>query len=187
MSQPCVDPVRDEHVAFLALHLHQMIEITARLHHGHRPGRLPRDNHAESETHPERVWRDRIALGGRKEKRVQHAFEESERVSDIVRAPVLGEEEGGNRGGGGVVCRGDIVFEKVEDSECEQEKRWTPRRGLFLKGKDYAAEGDAEGGTEEERPQRDGGGGFGIWARGLGVGRRRLDLTPVRLAVCVSM
>lgn len=79
---------------------------------------------------------------------MQHAFEESERVGDVVRAPVLREEEGRNRCGRGVVRRSDIVFEKVEESECEQEKRRTPSRGLFLKGKDYAAEGDAEGGTE---------------------------------------
>lgn len=59
---------------------------------------------------------------------MQHAFEKSERVSDIVRAPVLGEEEGGNRCGPGIVHRGDIIFEKMKDSECEQEKRQTPER-----------------------------------------------------------
>lgn len=171
MSQPCVDPVRHEHMAIFAFHLYQMIEIAARLHHCHRSGRLSRDNHAEAEADPQHVQRDQVALGRRKEIRVQHAFEKSERVGDIVRAPVLGEEEGGDRGGRGIVQGGDKVFEKVEDSECEQEKRRTPERGLFLKGKECSEEGDAEASAEEESAQRDGGGGFGVWARDRRLGR----------------
>lgn len=70
VSQPCVDPVRHENVAFFALHLYQMIEVAARLHHCQRPSRLSRANHAEAEANPERVQRDCIARGRRKEIRV---------------------------------------------------------------------------------------------------------------------
>lgn len=171
MSQPCVDPVRHEHMVFFALHLYQMIKIAARLHHCHRPSRLSRDNHAEAEADPEHVQRDHIALGRRKEIRVQRAFEKSERVGDVVCAPVLREEEGGNRGGRRVVHCGDIVLEKVENSECKQEKRQTPERGLFLKGKKYAGEGNAEASAEEERAQRNGGRGFRVWACDLALSR----------------
>lgn len=171
-------------MAFFALHLYQMIEIAARLHHCHRPSRLSRDNHAEAKADPEHVQRDHIALGRREKIRVQHAFEKSERVGDVVRAPVLGEEEGGNRGGRGVVHCSDIVLEKVENSECKQEKRRTPERGLFLKGKKYAGEGDAEAGAEEERAQRNGHGGFGVWAWDLALSRRRLGFT-IGMTVCM--
>lgn len=92
-------------------------------------------------------------------------------MGGVVRAPVLGEEEGRNRCGPGIVCRGDIVFEKVEDSECEQEERRAPERGLLLKGKENAGQGDAEGETEEEGAQRNGGGGFRVWTRDLGWSR----------------
>lgn len=154
MSQPGIDAVRHEHMALFALDLDQMIKITTRLDHCHGPGRLSRGNHAEAETEPERVQRDQIGRGRRgKEIHVQHAFEKGERVGDIVRASVLGQEEGGHRCRRGIVHRGDVILEEMEHGECEQEEWRTPERGLPLQGNEYAAERDAGGGTEDEGAQ----------------------------------
>ena len=57
MSQPGIDAVRDEHMPFFPLHLHQMIEITARLHHRHSPRGLTDRDHAEPNNQPERAQR----------------------------------------------------------------------------------------------------------------------------------
>lgn len=130
MPQPGIDAVRDELVARVLLHLHRMIEVTPRLRHRHRPGALAHDDHRHPQRDEDRLAPRESEPGPVRGKEVgQQTLEDGGRVRDVVRAPVLAQQEGGHGGVPRVVgcCR--PVFEEVEERECAEEEGEAPKRG----------------------------------------------------------
>ena len=128
MSQISVDAPRHELVPVLLLHLHRVVEITARLRHGECARALADGDHHESNNkngrgvrfglgeYTLRPRRRRRRRGSRGEEKIGgDAFEQGGRVRDVVCAAVLAEEEGGDGGVAGVVGGCGPVFEEVEE------------------------------------------------------------------------
>ena len=148
-----------------------MIEITPRLRHRHRARGLAHDDHGQSQRDERRLPARESEPGHIREEEVgEQAFEHGGGVRDVVGAPVLAEQEGGDGGEAGVVgCRGP-VFEEVEEGERAEEEGDAPEGGGG--GVEEEVEGEeessAEGEAQEEGAEGDAGEGFG----GLGeVGR----------------
>ncbi len=107
-----------------------MIEITPRLRHRHRPRGLAHDDHGQSQRYERRLAARESEPGHVGEEQVgEQALEHGGRVRDVVGAPVLTEQEGGDGGEAGVVgcCR--PVFEEVEERERAEEEGNAPERG----------------------------------------------------------
>ena len=117
----------------------------------------------------------------------QHAFVESERVSDVVRAPVLGQEEGGNGGSRGIVGGRGVVFQEVEEGEREHKKWRAPEGGLYQKSEDGTGKGNAEGDAEDEGTQGNGGEGFGVRGRRFAPWRYGIKRYTYGMTICISV
>ena len=93
-------------------------------------------------------------------------------MRDVVSFPVLGEEESVYARCCGVVARGGIVFEEVEEGEGGEEVGEAPVGGVGGGGEVEGEEdGGAEGEAEEEGVERYcGGGGVGVGFGGGGGG-----------------
>lgn len=169
MPQPGIDPVRDELMPRVLLHLHRMIEVTPRLRHRHRPRALAHDDHRHSQRDENRLPPREPEPGRVREKEVgQQTFEDGGRVRDVVCPPVLAQQEGGDGGVPRVVgcCR--PVLEEVEQRERAEEEGEAPERGGAgqeeVQGEERRC---AEGEAQEEGAQGDAGEGFrGVWEVG---------------------
>ena len=113
--------------------LHDMVEVRPRLRHRRSPDRLPHDHESQPQGHP----RGRIRLGKemlkyRKERlKMQETFEKSAKVCDVVGTSIV-QQESREGGGGGVVPRGDVEFQAVEDGKCGEKKREAPERAVLV-------------------------------------------------------
>ena len=93
-------------------------------------------------------------------------------MRDVIGLPILGEKESADACSGGVVARGGVVFEEVEEGEGGEEVGKAPVGGVGCDGEVQGEEdGGAKGEAEEEGVERYcGGGGVGVGFRGGGGG-----------------
>lgn len=105
--------------------LHDVVERCASLGHGERADCLAADEEQEGGGEEEGgdLWGE---SEGREERVVQDAFEGCGSVGHGVCGAVLGEEEGGDARGGGVVVRCGPELEEVEGGEGGEEEGKPP-------------------------------------------------------------
>ena len=68
-------------------------------------------------------------------------------MCNIIRPPVLAQEEGPDIGNGGVVPCRDVVLEEVKQRECSEEEGDAPERGGRGGEEDGGESGEAECGA----------------------------------------
>ncbi len=103
---------------------------------------------------------------------MHETLQKRHRVCDVISLPVLGEEESIYACSGGVVARGGVVFEEVEEGDGGEEVGEAPVGGVSCGGEVKGEQdGGAEGEAEEEGVERyRGRGGVGIRFRSGGGG-----------------
>lgn len=96
----------------------------------------------------------------------EEEFGEGGRVGDVIRGAVLGEQEGGDVCGAGVVVGGGPEFEEVEEGEDGEKEGGGPEVGVGGCGCEEEVQGEREGededGAEEEGAYGDAGEGFAV-------------------------
>ncbi|KHN99672.1 uncharacterized protein MAM_02525 [Metarhizium album ARSEF 1941] len=167
----------DERMRIRLPRLHRVVEALARGQHGHAPHHLPSHDHHQAREHQGRAQPRRGPVPARKHGVGQHAFHTGYRVGDGVRGPICREQEGVDRGLGGVGRGGGPELEEVERGQGAEEEGDAPeRRGR--QGQDECRGQQAEGRGEAEGEGAQGHAGEG---RGLAWG----EVLDERLAACL--
>ena len=170
MAQIRVYPRGDQAVCGLLLTLYDVVEVRARRDHGGRTDNLASDDEEDTRTQQGLAEYRRKPGTVREEKVREQAFEEGGCVGDVILGAVLGQQEGGDLSGAGVVAGSGPELEEVEDAEDGEEGRDAPERGgLEKQGVEGQGDGEHEHGAQEKGPRCYACEGLGMPRQVLGV------------------
>lgn len=170
VAQMRVHPRGDQAVCGLLLALYDVVEVRARRDHGGRTDNLAGDHEEDTRAQQSVAEYGRKPGTVREEKVGEQAFEEGGCVGDVVFGAVLGQQEGGDLSGAGVVAGGGPELEEVEDAEDGEEGRNAPERGgLEKQGVEGQGDGEHEHGAQEKGPRCYACEGLGLPRQVLGI------------------
>lgn len=168
----------DERVRVRLPRLHRVVEALPGRQHGHAPDHLAAHDHDEAHEGQGRAQPGRRPCPARKHHLGQHALCAGYGVGDGVGGPVGRQEEGVDRGLGGVCGGGGPELEEVEGGQGAEEQGHAPeRRGR--ERQDERRGHEAEGGGEAEG---EGAEGYAREGHGLAGG----EVLEGRPAPCVK-
>ena len=121
MSRKRIHPIPHQHMALVILHLHRVVEVTPRLGHGQRADYLSQHHQQHPDYHgdldPVDIFELERVVSARGEEAVRdETLDHRGAVREVIRPSVRGEEEGGDRSLMGVIFRGSVEFEEVEET-----------------------------------------------------------------------